>query len=67
MKKYEVSLLIQVEKTLIVEAMDEDDASEIAYEVCENEPIPVGPEDIPEIFVQNIFECDDQQELQDLE
>lgn len=60
MKKFDVSLLIQVSKTLTVEAEDEDDATNFAYEICENDTIPVEPEDLPEIFIEGVFEHEDE-------
>ena len=60
MKKFDVSLLIQVSKTLTVEAEDEDDATNFAYEICENGTIPVEPEDLPEIFIEGVFEHEDE-------
>lgn len=60
MKKFDVSLLIQVSKTLTVEAEDEDDATNFACEICENDTIPVEPEDLPEIFVEGVFEHEDE-------
>lgn len=60
MKKFDVSLLIQVSKTLTVEAEDEDDAMNFAYEICENDTIPVEPEDLPEIFIEGVFEHEDE-------
>lgn len=60
MKKFDVSLLIQVSKTLTVEAEDEDDAMNFAYEICENDTIPVEPEDLPEISIEGVFEHEDE-------
>jgi hypothetical protein len=60
MKKFDVSLLIQVSKTLTVEAEDEDDATNFAYEICENDTIPVEPEDLPEILIEEVFEHEDE-------
>lgn len=60
MKKFDVSLLIQVSKTLTVEAEDEDDATNFAYEICENDTIPVEPEDLPEILIEGVFEHEDE-------
>lgn len=60
MKKFDVSLLIQVTKTLTVEAESEEEAEEFAFEVCENDTIPVEPEDLPEIFIEGVFEHEDE-------
>lgn len=55
MKTYEVTLFIQATKLLVVQAEDEDDAENIAYEICDSEGIPVSPFDEPEIYVDNII------------
>jgi len=52
--------LIQVTKTLTVEAESEEEAEEFAFEVCENDTIPVEPEDLPEIFIEGVFEHEDE-------
>lgn len=55
-KMFEVQLCIQAYKTLIVEAEDEEDATELAYQICENEPIPIEPGDMPQAIVEGAWE-----------
>ena len=60
MKKYEVCVHVQVDKILIVEAQDEDDAVAVAYDVCENTDIPVAPEDEPDVWIEDVLEISDE-------
>ena len=60
MKLFEVQAEIHVVKNLVVEANSESEAYDIAYDICENTPIPVGPEDYPDILVTEVYEVQEE-------
>ena len=46
--------------SIVIKAESEEEAEEFAFEVCENDTIPVEPEDLPEIFIEGVFEHEDE-------
>ena len=65
MKEFEVTIMVQASKTMVVKAADEDEAMEIAYEVCDTDTIPIEPEDQPEVWIEDIKEVPDENTLLD--
>jgi hypothetical protein len=56
MKEFEVTILVQASKTMVLSAENEDDATEKAYEICDVNTIPIEPDDMPEIWIGDIKE-----------
>lgn len=54
--RYLVEIEISAYKTLQVEALDLEDAMTRAEDICQNTVIPVGPEDILDINVTDVYD-----------
>lgn len=52
---YRVEVELQAFKTLYVEADNENDAYEKAWDVCENEDIPVHPDEVLDIKIDEFI------------
>jgi len=53
--KYELEIGLSAVKHMVVEAEDEEEALEMAEEIFKTTTIPVSPEDLPEIYVNDVF------------
>ncbi len=58
MKKFEIELEIHAVKYIVVDAIDEDNALDIVNEVLDTEIIPILPEEMPEVTVNQIYQMD---------
>lgn len=59
MRKFEIELDIHAVKYIVVDAIDEENAFDIVNEVLDTEIIPILPEEMPEITVNQIYPMDD--------
>lgn len=59
MRKFEIELEIHAVKYIVVDAIDEDNALDIVNEVLDTEIIPILPEEMPEVTVNQIYPMDD--------
>lgn len=58
MRKFEIELEIHAVKYIVVDAIDEDNALDVVNEVLDTEIIPILPEEMPEVTVNQIYQMD---------
>ena len=56
MKEFEVTIYVNASKTMVLQAQDEDDAMNKAYEICDMNTIPVEPENVQELWIEDVKE-----------
>lgn len=65
LKTYEVCVEIQAAKWLVLKARSEEEALDLAAEICENTTIPIEPEDEPVIWPSMVEELENEDEVLD--
>lgn len=61
--KFEVEININAVKHMVLEADNADDAVTKAETICETVTIPITPEDMADIYVEDVFLADEEQEF----
>ncbi len=59
MKTYELGVVIEAYKTILIEAESDDEACDRLQEICETNTISINPTDEPNVLIDYVEELSD--------